>query len=92
MKKLKQIAILLTLSAGILLTACDTDRYANQSTVTVSASENPDIRKALVSKLNALNFDYEITKKGEIRYPRKNQADFEAILAQVTQEQQTAGQ
>jgi hypothetical protein len=79
--------LMIVISASILLNACDTDRYANQSTVTVAEAENPELRKALIKKLNDLNFDYEITKDGDIRFPRKNQADFDEILGQVAQEQ-----
>jgi hypothetical protein len=80
-----KIAIIIIFAGG-LLTACETDRYANQSTVTVTESADPELRKALIKKLNDLNFDYELTKDGDIRFPRKNQAEFDAILAQVSQE------
>jgi hypothetical protein len=88
MKIIKVAAIVIFACA--LFAACDTDRYANQPTVTVSGSEDPELRKALINELNALHFDYEITKEGDIRYPQKNQTEFEKILAQVSQEQ-TAG-
>jgi hypothetical protein len=84
-----KILIIVT-SACILLNACDTDRYANQSTLTIAEAENPELRKALIKKLNDLNFDYEITKDGDIRFPRKNQAEFDSILAQVTRETQAS--
>lgn len=87
--KIINIAIIVIFTCA-LFAACDTDRYANQPTVTVSGSEDPELRKALINELNALNFDYEITKNGDIRYPKKNQAEFEAILTQVSEEQ-TAG-
>lgn len=88
---IKKLGMAVLLSACSLLAGCETDRYANQSTVTVSASEDPEIRKALIKQLNAVNFDYEITRSGDIRFPRKNQAEFDAILAQVSQEH-TPGQ
>lgn len=82
---IKKLGMAVLISACSLLAGCDTDRYANQSTVTVSASEDPEIRKALIRQLNAVNFDYEITPDGDLRFPRQNQAEFDAILAQVTQ-------
>jgi flagellar biosynthesis/type III secretory pathway M-ring protein FliF/YscJ len=85
--QISKIAIMI-LCACSLLAACETDRYANQSTVTVTESEDPELRKALIQKLNAVNFDYELTKDGDIRFPKKNQPEFDAILAQVTQERQ----
>lgn len=85
--KLKRFGILLLVTLICILPgACDTDRYANQSTVTVTEPSEPELRKALISKLNSVNFDYEITKDGDIRYPKKNQSEFDAILAQVAQE------
>jgi hypothetical protein len=82
--------LMIAISASILLNACDTDRYANQPTLTVTEAENPELRKALIEKLNDLNFDYEVTKDGDIRFPRKNQAEFDSILAQVTRETQAS--
>ncbi|HEX5056092.1 MAG TPA: hypothetical protein VFX02_06305 [Gammaproteobacteria bacterium] len=80
--------LMIVISASFLLNACDTDRYANQSTVTITEAENPELRKALIKKLNDLDFDYEITKDGDIRFPRQNQAEFDAILGQLSQETQ----
>ena len=88
MQKIKILIILI--SASFLLNACDTDRYANQSTVTITEAENPELRKALIKKLNDLDFDYEITKDGDIRFPRKNQAEFDSILTQVARETQSS--
>jgi hypothetical protein len=85
--KIIKIAILVIISSGALA-ACDTDRYANQPTATVSATEDPELRKALIKQLNAVDFDYEITSDGDIRFPRSNRAAFDAILAQVAQEVQ----
>lgn len=86
--RIKKLGMVIIISASSLLAACDTDRYANQSTVTITEPSQPELRKALISKLNSTNFDYEITKKGDIRFPRKNQAEFDSILSQVTQETQ----
>lgn len=88
---IRKLWMTVLLCACGLLAGCDTDRYANQPTVTVSASEDPEIRKALIKQLNAVNFDYEITRNGDLRFPRKSQPEFDAILAQVTQEH-TLGQ
>jgi hypothetical protein len=85
--QIRKIAVMI-ICACSLLAACDTDRYANQSTVTVTEAEDPELRKALIQKLNALNFDYELTRNGDIRFPKKNQPEFDAILAQVTLESQ----
>jgi hypothetical protein len=87
--KIIKVATIVIFACGLCV-ACDTDRYANQSTMTVREAEDPELRKALINELNALHFDYEITKEGDIRYPQKNQMQFEAILTQVSQEQ-TAG-
>ncbi len=83
--KITKVAIIVIFACG-LFAACDTDRYANQSTVTTDKPAEPELRKALISKLNAVHFDYEITSDGDIRFPRKNQAEFDALLTQVTQE------
>jgi hypothetical protein len=79
--------LIIAISASGLLAGCDTDRYANQPTVIVTESEDPEFRKALIRKLNAVDFDYEITRNGDIRFPRSNRAEFDAILAEVTREQ-----
>lgn len=85
--KIIRIAIFVLFACG--LPACDTDRYANQPTITVTDVDDPGLRKALIKQLNAVNFDYEITRQGDIRFPRKNQPEFDAILAQIAQEQDT---
>jgi hypothetical protein len=86
---IRRLGIAVLISACSLSAGCDTDRYANQPTVIVTESEDPEFRKALIKKLNAVDFDYEITRDGDIRFPRRNQPEFDKILAQVAQEQNT---